>query len=582
MGIVHLAQDVALLRPVAIKTLLPELARRPEVRERFLREARTVAALSHPNIVPIHAVEEHGDLLFFVMGYVEGESLRERVQRTGLVSHGTVTTMVRDIAWALGYAHGRGVIHRDVKPDNILIERATGRALLMDFGIARRDTEQTLSGAGELVGTLQYMSPEQAAGETTDGRSDLYSLGLTALFALTGRPPVEAGSIPALLARVVQGPTIAVDALVPQAPDTLKHILGTMVARAPDDRPASIESLAQTLDARAPETIAPAVRSAIQTCRSGANLFAISLVFLLPPGLGAFDSTPSPWLWMGVLAPLASIWSGWYSIRHRIHALVREGFRFAEIERAVAIAHREMEEVLVSDVLHEASARRRSRRSTRITTLIFGGMAFSALVLGSTSIASVRDPSTVFERTLRFVITAGGLLPADLMLLDVAPLLALAVLLGGTFYVLRRVRRSLWKIKHDVNDAGEKRKGVIFLARFDPAYLLTARWGRWTFRRAERRQQRSWIARKPIPDRSRRSETIALDRVADALALLPAALQERLGDVLGLARSLDLKAALLRQRLAAAESGLAARHRRVRRTRRSAPPEIASSNGSPR
>ena len=170
MGAVYLARDLALDRPVAIKVLPPELAVRPELRERFLRETRTAASFSHPNIVPVHAVEERGAVLCFVMGFVDGETLAQRIRRAGPLPAAEIVRMMQEVAWALSYAHGRGVIHRDIKPDNILIERATGRALVMDFGIARSATSASagLTRVGEVVGTPHYMSPEQASGDTVD------------------------------------------------------------------------------------------------------------------------------------------------------------------------------------------------------------------------------------------------------------------------------------------------------------------------------------------------------------------------------------------------------------------------------
>src|SRR5438105_12332240 len=164
MGTVFLARDLALDRLVAIKVLPPALGAQPELRERFLRETRTAAGLSHPNIVPIHSVAQHGDLVFYVMGYIDGETLAQRVARVGPLPATEVARILQEAGWALSYAHGRGLVHRDVKADNVLIERATGRAMLMDFGIARLATS-TLTTAGETLGTPQYMSPEQAAGE---------------------------------------------------------------------------------------------------------------------------------------------------------------------------------------------------------------------------------------------------------------------------------------------------------------------------------------------------------------------------------------------------------------------------------
>src|SRR3989454_6908722 len=142
MGVVYLAREVRLDRSVAIKLLPPSKASDPKLRERFLREARTAAKLSHPNIIPIHAVEEIGGFVFFAMAYVEGETLTERVRRRGPLAPSEASRVLRDVAWALAYAHGQGVIHRDVKPDNILLE-SNGRVLVADFGIA-----SVVAGAG--------------------------------------------------------------------------------------------------------------------------------------------------------------------------------------------------------------------------------------------------------------------------------------------------------------------------------------------------------------------------------------------------------------------------------------------------
>src|SRR5690349_12107951 len=202
MGVVYLARDVSLDRMVAIKLLPPELAASGELRSRFLREARTAAQLSHPHIVPIHAVEEHAALVFFVMGYIDGETLGERVRRAGPIPSREAMRVMQEVAWALTHAHARGVVHRDVKPDNILLERESGRAMVTDFGIARAAESRTPAG-GVVIGTPQYMSPEQERGDAVDGRSDLYSLGATLFFALTGRLPVDAPTAAALVMRVV-------------------------------------------------------------------------------------------------------------------------------------------------------------------------------------------------------------------------------------------------------------------------------------------------------------------------------------------------------------------------------------------
>src|SRR5881397_3793515 len=162
MGVVYLAREVRLDRPVAVKLLPPELAAHPTLRERFMREARTAARLSHPNIVPIHAVDEAGAFVFYVMAYVDGETLAERVRAHGPLPPHDVTRIVREVAWALAYAHAQGVVHRDIKAANILLERGTQRAMVLDFGIARLATVSGETAAGEVLGTPEYMSPEQS------------------------------------------------------------------------------------------------------------------------------------------------------------------------------------------------------------------------------------------------------------------------------------------------------------------------------------------------------------------------------------------------------------------------------------
>lgn len=193
MGQVFLARDLALDRLVAIKLLPPALGAEPEARERFVREARMAARLSHPHIVPIHLVERQGELVFFVMGYVEGETLGERVRRAGALPAPEAMRVIQEVAWALAHAHANQVVHHDVKPDNVLLDATTGRAMVVDFGIAR-SLEGDTPTAGTVRGTAQYLSPEVAQGAPGDSRSDLYSLGVTAWVAAAGRLPFEARS----------------------------------------------------------------------------------------------------------------------------------------------------------------------------------------------------------------------------------------------------------------------------------------------------------------------------------------------------------------------------------------------------
>ena len=196
MGSVYLARERLLERLVAIKVLKSELVH-GDARERFIREARTAARLTHPHIVPLYSFGQAGDTLYYIMGFVEGESLEDRLKRTGRLTASEARRILAELADALEYAHSNGVVHRDIKPDNILIDRASGRAILTDFGIAKVSAGgATITRTGIIVGTPLYMSPEQAAGEReVDGRADLYSLGVIGYRLLVGRPPFEGASI---------------------------------------------------------------------------------------------------------------------------------------------------------------------------------------------------------------------------------------------------------------------------------------------------------------------------------------------------------------------------------------------------
>ncbi len=201
MAVVYRARDVRLRRKVALKVLPPELAFRDEVKKRFLREAEMAAGLSHPHIVPIYAVDEKDGLVWMAMGLVDGESLAERLHRDPRPPLDVVRRVLREVCDALDYAHREGVVHRDIKPDNILLERDTGRALVTDFGIARAaEGDQRLTATGIAVGTPAYMSPEQAMGEReVDGRADIYALGIVAYQMLAGELPFQASNTPTML-----------------------------------------------------------------------------------------------------------------------------------------------------------------------------------------------------------------------------------------------------------------------------------------------------------------------------------------------------------------------------------------------
>jgi serine/threonine protein kinase len=247
MGVVYLAREVRLDRLVAIKVLPPHLAGDPTVRERFLREARTAAQLSHPNIVPIYRAEEVGGFAYFAMAFIEGENLLERVRDRGPLPTADVVRWLRESAWALAYAHARGVVHRDIKAANIMVERGSGRAVVTDFGIARDTNSTSLTQAGEVVGTVHYMSPEQANGGPLDGRSDPYSLGIAGYQALSGRLPFEGDNPAAILLAVASREAPSLASVAPQVPRPLVEVIDRCLRKQPEDRFPTGEALAEAL-----------------------------------------------------------------------------------------------------------------------------------------------------------------------------------------------------------------------------------------------------------------------------------------------------------------------------------------------
>ena len=238
MAVVYAAEDVRLQRPVALKVLPPELAFRGDVRERFVREAQTAARLNHPHIVPIYAMHEEGGLVCFAMALVKGESLAARIVREPRPTFEYIAHLLEQVADALAYAHACGVVHRDVKPDNVLIDRESGRPLVTDFGIARAaESGSRLTQTGIAVGTPAFMSPEQATGDREiDGRSDIYSMGVVGYLMLAGRLPFEATTTPAMLMKHVSETPMPIRAVRPDAPHTLVEILERCLAKRPQDR----------------------------------------------------------------------------------------------------------------------------------------------------------------------------------------------------------------------------------------------------------------------------------------------------------------------------------------------------------
>jgi serine/threonine protein kinase/WD40 repeat protein len=246
-GVVFKAFDPALHRFVAVKVLAPQLATSAAARRRFAREGRAAAAVSHEHVVAIHCVEEADGLPYLVMEYVAGISLQERLDRDGVLGLPEILRLGMQIASGLAAAHAQGLVHRDIKPANILLESGIERVKITDFGLARAVDDASLTQSGFLAGTPQYMSPEQARGETVDPRADLFSLG-SVLYALcTGRPPFRGDSTLAVLRRVCEEEPPPVRDLNPEVPELLAEVIATLHAKDPAERFASAAEVAELL-----------------------------------------------------------------------------------------------------------------------------------------------------------------------------------------------------------------------------------------------------------------------------------------------------------------------------------------------
>ena len=254
MGVVYRARDERLQRRVAIKVLPPELAFQKDIRERFTREAQTAARLSHPHIVPIHTVGEGQGLVYFVMGYVDGESVASRIRRRGKLPVEEARRIMMESADALSAAHALSIIHRDIKPDNILLEGPRGRVMVTDFGIAKAlssTSGATLTGAGVAIGTPAFMSPEQAAGEREiDGRSDVYSLGVVTFQMLTGDLPFTAPTVAGILMKQITEPAPDIRARRPDVPEDMALAVSRCLEKDPENRWPSADALRRSLESR--------------------------------------------------------------------------------------------------------------------------------------------------------------------------------------------------------------------------------------------------------------------------------------------------------------------------------------------
>ena len=381
MGVVYLAREVRLDRSVAIKLLPPSKTADPKLRERFLREARTAAKLSHPNIIAIHAVEEIGEFVFFAMAYVDGETLTERVRRRGPMAPSDAARVLRDVAWALAYAHGQGVIHRDVKPDNILLEQGTGRVLVADFGIAGVVAGAGGLVAGEIIGTPEFMSPEQALGEAVDARSDLYSLGVVGFFAFSGTLPFEAAKATEVLAKQVTEPAPPLASAGPGVPRRLAQAIDRCLAKDPAERPegtaAFADLLSHALEQRRelPVALRAFVKHDARLDGSGVLLYPFAMLIAAP--LVGF--------WTGSVGVGFATLVGGYTLVplavlvNRARGLLKSGFDHGDLAVAFKAEMERGREERAFGVGHAASLFEKILKWTSVYS--FGGMVLS-LVFG--------------------------------------------------------------------------------------------------------------------------------------------------------------------------------------------------------
>jgi serine/threonine-protein kinase len=529
MGVVYLAREVRLDRPVAVKLLPPTKAADTTLRERFLREARTAAKLSHPNIVQIYAVDEVEQFVFFVMAYIEGETLTRRVGERGPLPVSEASRVLRDVAWGLGYAHAQGLVHRDVKPDNILLESGSGRAIVADFGIAAA----VHGGAGldgeRVVGTPEFMAPEQALGEAIDARSDLYALGVTAYFALSGRLPFTGADATEVLARQVsEAPAALADAGTP-VPRKLATIVHQCLAKDRRERPASAADVANQLTIalerrkELPLALRAFVKHDSRLAGLGAGIYPFgALIGILVFARGLTDVQS-----FGLLA--GSLVAGPLTVLVlRARALLRVGFGHGDLEPAFKV---EIEQSREERAFGVGLAPSRLERLVRAGVVAGWGTLFVCVGLGFTGMVTSRVSAMVL----------GGFALAGLL-----------TGVGSTIGWLIMLQR-----RRDVDTE--------FYGR-----LWTGRVGRWLFRIAR------WFTphRPPPAMLTQRPTEVTIALAADQLyEKLDKATRKRLGDLPAAVRGLERDAQRMRARLevlqealsgAAERSGAAPHERRDR------------------
>jgi serine/threonine-protein kinase len=508
MGIVYLAQDVRLDRPVALKVLPQHLSSKPELRERFLREARTAAKLSHPNIVPIFAVDEVGQFVYFVMAYVAGQTLGHRVQDRGPLPPSEGARLLKELGWALAYAHSQGVIHRDVKPDNILLEEDTGRALVADFGIAGLLAGADATGAGEIIGTAEFMSPEQARGQGVDARSDTYSMGVVGFYALSGTLPFHDDQVAEVLRQHREEPPPPLKTVAPHVPSRLARCVDRCLAKEPSARFETAGAFSEAVDAAmreqrdVPVPVRNFMKDPIDLPGDGVAYFLFSIAMVTP---ALFLGLEEPGV-EGLVAAFAVIYGSLVLTpplalaTHRIRRLLASGHTQTDLLAALRTeVERRREELAYSHGVEPSLA---EKTAFRVAAVAGGGLMASF---------------------------AGffGLLPLTDMLALTFPLSVLAGATSLSIGTTLRARRV---------DSKAERRFKFWKGRF----------AKWLFKVAG-----TGLKKKALPMRpTHRPTELQIGFAVDALyEQLPKALRAGLGDVPSVARHLEADAQKLRQTL---------------------------------
>ncbi len=381
MGVVYLAREVHLDRLVAIKLLPPDRAAQPGLRERFLREARTAAKLSHPNIIPIHSVEDSGQFVFFVMAYVEGETLAQRVLTRGPMPSAEGARVLREVAWALAYANAQGVVHRDIKPDNVLLEGAASRVLVADFGIAGAFGDAT----GDIAGTPEFMSPEQALGQRLDARSDLYSLGATAFYAFSGKLPISGDTHTEVLAKQVTEACPPLLSTGMPVPRKLAGLVDRCLAKDPAQRPASAQALAEQLGVAIEKRreLPVALRQFVKRNArlDGGGTLIVS--FLLVPIATLISAVTGSAAGFGIIA-LGAIAGPYGYLVSQARRLLKMGYSYQDLAPAFrAEIEQNREELAISNLTRPGPLERILPSAARISASLFGFSAVGGLFIPS-------------------------------------------------------------------------------------------------------------------------------------------------------------------------------------------------------